>query len=297
MNEGVKTIAFPSIPTKKYKISSEVSAEIAIRTVKEFVKENPDVLDEIRFVLFDNKMKSEYDEIDAKGDKIFRYMEVSVDLQISDYKNFVGAIMNLIRGKHSKENEDEKDNKKTRKDNIVDSSIDGMFYAMEWFLNDLGGNVLVQNALEKKLFSKSGMKSIKVKKLDYEKREKGGLFVCIGISEYDYEEIFTFLCKILNDYIANKLKKKAQNKIEENLNREEIIIAGEQEIKMDDPMLKIINRAFGIVEEVLSDELKDELIVKVINVCPESICELLEDTLRKKKIDILLSNLHCRSGY
>jgi len=305
MREGIKTIAFPSIRTKKYKISSEAVAEIAIRTIKEFIKENPNVFDEIRFVLFDDKTKSEYEEIDEKGDRIFRYMEISVDLQISDYKNFVGAIMNLIKGnkpkKQSKENEDEmfneEDKKKTWKDNIVDSSIDGMFYSFEWILNDLGGDELVQNVLEKNLLSKLGMKSIKVKNLDYKKKEKGELSVCIGVSEYDYAEIFTFLSKIVNDSIVKKLKKKAKNKIEENQNTEEIKIADGYEIQMDDPILKIVSPALEVMEEVIPDDLKDELITKVINACPEAICEFLEDKLKEKNLDILLNNLHCKSSY
>lgn len=78
MKEGIKTIAFPSILTKKYKISFDVAAEIAIRTIKRFVSEYPEAFDEIRFVLFDDKIKSKYDKADAKGDKIFRYMELPV---------------------------------------------------------------------------------------------------------------------------------------------------------------------------------------------------------------------------
>jgi len=49
---GVKTIAFPCISTGVYRFPKDKAAEIAVATVREFIKENPEALNEIRFVTF-----------------------------------------------------------------------------------------------------------------------------------------------------------------------------------------------------------------------------------------------------
>ncbi len=49
---GIKTIAFPSISTGVYGYPVEKAAEVALRTVKEFLEGNPGALEEVRFVLF-----------------------------------------------------------------------------------------------------------------------------------------------------------------------------------------------------------------------------------------------------
>lgn len=52
-DHGLRTIAFPAISTGVFKYPKEEAAHIAIETVKYFISRNPDALDEIRFVLFD----------------------------------------------------------------------------------------------------------------------------------------------------------------------------------------------------------------------------------------------------
>jgi len=54
VENGVRTIAFPSISTGAYRFPIDRAAAIALRTVKEFLQHND--LDEVRFVLF-----TEYD--------------------------------------------------------------------------------------------------------------------------------------------------------------------------------------------------------------------------------------------
>ncbi|MDD5428483.1 MAG: O-acetyl-ADP-ribose deacetylase [Candidatus Omnitrophica bacterium] len=49
---GVKTIAFPSISTGAYRFPIEEAAEIAISTVSDFLEKNPGIFDRIVFVLF-----------------------------------------------------------------------------------------------------------------------------------------------------------------------------------------------------------------------------------------------------
>jgi O-acetyl-ADP-ribose deacetylase (regulator of RNase III) len=51
VSKGLKTIAFPSISTGAYRYPVEDAAEIALKTVKEFL-ENEDNLDEVVLVLF-----------------------------------------------------------------------------------------------------------------------------------------------------------------------------------------------------------------------------------------------------
>ena len=57
---GIRTIAFPSISTGVYHFPLELAAEIAVSTANYFVTENPDAMDVIKWVLFDDKSLSAY---------------------------------------------------------------------------------------------------------------------------------------------------------------------------------------------------------------------------------------------
>lgn len=59
---GIRSIAFPSISTGVYSYPVGQAAEIAVRTVIDFVRANPDAMDEIVWVLFDRRTKSAYDK-------------------------------------------------------------------------------------------------------------------------------------------------------------------------------------------------------------------------------------------
>ena len=52
---GIRTIAFPSISTGVYHFPLEEAAEIAVNTASSFVKDNPEKLDEVKWVLFDDR--------------------------------------------------------------------------------------------------------------------------------------------------------------------------------------------------------------------------------------------------
>lgn len=56
----IRTIAFPSISTGIYSFPVERAAKIAVSTVNEFLKENPDKLDLVMWVLFDDETKKAY---------------------------------------------------------------------------------------------------------------------------------------------------------------------------------------------------------------------------------------------
>lgn len=60
MEEGVKTIAFPSISTGAYGYPVDLAAPVAIETVASFILDNPDSLEEVRFVLFDDRTFEAY---------------------------------------------------------------------------------------------------------------------------------------------------------------------------------------------------------------------------------------------
>jgi len=51
-DEGLRTVAFPSISTGAYGYPTEKAAEVALRTVRETIEANPGAFDEVRFVLF-----------------------------------------------------------------------------------------------------------------------------------------------------------------------------------------------------------------------------------------------------
>ncbi len=60
VQNGLKTIAFPSISTGAYGYPLEEAAEIAVRTVLEFAKNNKGALTLIRFVLFSDSALKAY---------------------------------------------------------------------------------------------------------------------------------------------------------------------------------------------------------------------------------------------
>lgn len=62
MEHGIRSVAFPSISTGVYSYPVQQAAEIAVRTVREVVKEQSEAFDEILWVLFDEQTKLMYDE-------------------------------------------------------------------------------------------------------------------------------------------------------------------------------------------------------------------------------------------
>ena len=62
VTHGIKSIAFPSISTGAYSYPIDQAAEIAVRAVADFVKENPQAFTEIMWVLFGGRAKAAYDK-------------------------------------------------------------------------------------------------------------------------------------------------------------------------------------------------------------------------------------------
>lgn len=61
VENGIRSIAFPSISTGIYSYPLDEAAEIAVRTAKQFVVEHPGKLDVIKWVLFDDKTLQAYE--------------------------------------------------------------------------------------------------------------------------------------------------------------------------------------------------------------------------------------------
>lgn len=61
VENGIRTIAFPSISTGIYSYPVDQAAAIAVRTVKDFCIRHPDDIDIVRFVLFDADTRRAYD--------------------------------------------------------------------------------------------------------------------------------------------------------------------------------------------------------------------------------------------
>lgn len=62
VENGVRSVAFPSISTGVYHFPVQMAAEIAVRTVREFMKEYPDKLDLVMWVLFDDRTSAIYEQ-------------------------------------------------------------------------------------------------------------------------------------------------------------------------------------------------------------------------------------------
>jgi len=51
--KGIRSVAFPSISTGIYRYPLEEASKISVQTIKNFIEENPDAFDVIKWVLFD----------------------------------------------------------------------------------------------------------------------------------------------------------------------------------------------------------------------------------------------------
>lgn len=61
VDEGLRTLAFPSISTGAYRFPIDEASLVALNTMVRFCRENPDALDEIRVVLFSAEDMSAYE--------------------------------------------------------------------------------------------------------------------------------------------------------------------------------------------------------------------------------------------
>lgn len=57
---GIRSIAFPSISTGVYRFPVELAAKIAVNTVNKFLQDHPDQFDLVEWVLFDSHTESVY---------------------------------------------------------------------------------------------------------------------------------------------------------------------------------------------------------------------------------------------
>lgn len=60
--EGLRTIAFPSISTGAYGYPAERAAQVALHTVADEIRTHPDVFAEVRFVLFSQDILATYED-------------------------------------------------------------------------------------------------------------------------------------------------------------------------------------------------------------------------------------------
>ena len=68
MDNGIRSIAFPSISTGVYSFPVELAAKIAVHTVDRFLQDNPDCFDLVEWVLFDTQTESVYE---SEVDKLY----------------------------------------------------------------------------------------------------------------------------------------------------------------------------------------------------------------------------------
>lgn len=68
VENGVRSVAFPSISTGIYSFPLQQAAKIAVGTVRAFVEEHPEELDLVEWILFDSGTKQAYDEALGKND-------------------------------------------------------------------------------------------------------------------------------------------------------------------------------------------------------------------------------------
>ena len=65
LENGIRSIAFPSISTGVYCFPVELAAKIAVKTVSRFLEDNGNSFDLVEWVLFDSRTESVYEnEVD-----------------------------------------------------------------------------------------------------------------------------------------------------------------------------------------------------------------------------------------
>ena len=68
VENGIRAIAFPSIATGVYHFPLDLAAQIAVRTVRAFVREHPRALDLVEWLLLDEKTKEVYEQEIARAE-------------------------------------------------------------------------------------------------------------------------------------------------------------------------------------------------------------------------------------
>ncbi len=61
VENGLRSVAFPSISTGNYGYPLNLAAKTAVNAVKQFLADNPDTVDRVVWVLFDDKTLSAYE--------------------------------------------------------------------------------------------------------------------------------------------------------------------------------------------------------------------------------------------
>lgn len=61
LENGIRSVAFPSISTGAYRFPLEKAAQIAVSTVRGFAEEHPDKLDLVEWILFDKRTFDAYE--------------------------------------------------------------------------------------------------------------------------------------------------------------------------------------------------------------------------------------------
>lgn len=61
VENGIRSVAFPSISTGVYSYPVDEAAKVAVAAVRDFVEKHPDDLDLVQWILMDDRTKSAYD--------------------------------------------------------------------------------------------------------------------------------------------------------------------------------------------------------------------------------------------
>ena len=63
VENGIRSVAFPSISTGVYHFPLDQAAQIAVSTVRDYIEKHPGELDVVKWILFDERTKSFYDQV------------------------------------------------------------------------------------------------------------------------------------------------------------------------------------------------------------------------------------------
>jgi len=124
-------------------------------------------------------------------------------------------------------------------------------------------NKRLRQAIEKMIGTLLGEKAVRIKQLSCKKMKGKELEFSIGIGDFDYEKIFAYIIELLRKNDAKEIS-------------------------------AIAIPAIEAVGKTLSDDIKNELIMNIINASSEGICQLAKDIVHKEmKVEINFGNLCC----
>lgn len=247
---GIKRLAFPPISAGSKKYPLEEEAEIAIETVSEFCECNPDVFEEIAFVLSDESTKTEYDKVLARrGLASLGYLSFLFEIKSYDDEQVFDLIKKMLEEKL----EDSQDSIKKSVMSMISFIPDSTPEDMLVFVTRHRQIKKFITSMSNEMISEQGF-DFKIRDILVRRRNKDdSLQLIIEVEGLDFTKLI--------DSMSQKIDTK-------DMEYGNLVL----------PAIKIVN-------ETIPEEVKTDLLVNIVTGLQTELGELIE-TMAKEKADL-----------